>query len=99
MSEGFMEIDTQVKAGVLARGTHVCRIGGSKTVRRDFGNIDSVISYTGHKDPKMADHYSKLDSDDSKKVYSRVSDLILNAKLKNNQRNGQSNVMRLGEHR
>ncbi len=61
----------QIKADVECRGTHILRIGKAKAARR-IGGIDAVVAVTGHKDLKMADHYSKLDLEMKKDVHDRL---------------------------
>lgn len=38
--------------------------------------MDAVIAMTGHKDIKLADHYSKCDEEDQKEVSLKVMDYI-----------------------
>jgi hypothetical protein len=40
--------------------------------RKVGGGLDSVIAMTGHKDYKLADHYSKLDGEFQKETSEKV---------------------------
>ena len=54
----------QVKTGIPYTGTHCLRHGMATLARKVGGmGLDSVIAMTGHKDLKLADHYSKIDSE------------------------------------
>ena len=56
----------QRKSGVPYTGTHILRHGMAKLARQVGGGLDAVIAMTGHKDLKLADHYSKTTEDDQK---------------------------------
>jgi len=58
----------QRKSKIPYSGTHILRHGMAKLARKVGGGLDTVIAMTGHKDLKLADHYSKLDTDYQKKV-------------------------------
>lgn len=49
-------------------------IGMAKLARQAGGGLDAVLAMTGHKDLKLADHYSKCTEDDQR----NVSELIMN---------------------
>jgi hypothetical protein len=42
------------------------------------GGLDAVIAMTGHKDFKLADHYSKLDSDYQREISEKIMEEIRN---------------------
>jgi len=63
----------QRKSGVPYTGTHILRHGMAKLARQVGGGLDAVIAMTGHKDLKLADHYSKTTEDDQK----HFSELIM----------------------
>lgn len=54
----------QRKSGILYTGTHILRHGMAKLARQIGGGLDAVLAMTGHKDLKLADHYSKSNEDD-----------------------------------
>lgn len=56
----------QRKSKVPYTGTHILRHGMAKLARQIGGGLDAVIAMTGHKDLKLADHYSKTTEDDQK---------------------------------
>ena len=58
--------DAQRKSGVPYTGTHILRHGMAKLARKVGGGLDAVLAMTGHKDLKLADHYSKSNEDDQK---------------------------------
>lgn len=62
----------QRKSGVPYSGTHILRHGMAKLARKVGGGLDAVIAMTGHKDIKLADHYSKCNEDDQKEVSEKV---------------------------
>jgi len=53
-------------------GTHILRHGMAKLARRIGGGLDAVIAMTGHKDLKLADHYSKCNEDDQKHFSEKI---------------------------
>ncbi len=57
--------DAQRKAKIPYTGTHILRHGMAKLARQ-VGGLDAVMAMTGHKDLKLADHYSKCTEDDQK---------------------------------
>ena len=66
----------QRKAGIPHTGTHILRHGMAKLARRVGGGLDAVIAMTGHKDFKLADHYSKLDEELNQEVSLKVTEEI-----------------------
>lgn len=66
--------EAQRKSGVPYTGTHILRHGMAKLARQIGGGLDAVIAMTGHKDLKLADHYSKSNEDDQK----HFSEMIMN---------------------
>lgn len=76
----------QRKSGVPYTGTHILRHGMAKLARQVGGGLDAVIAMTGHKDLKLADHYSKTTEDDQK----HFSEMIM--KHIRNKMNDDSNI-------
>ncbi|PIP93395.1 MAG: hypothetical protein COW00_09925 [Bdellovibrio sp. CG12_big_fil_rev_8_21_14_0_65_39_13] len=66
----------QKKAGIPHTGTHILRHGMAKLARKVGGGLDAVIAMTGHKDFKLADHYSKLDEELNQEVSLKVTEEI-----------------------
>jgi integrase len=62
----------QRKSGVPYSGTHILRHGMAKLARKVGGGLDAVIAMTGHKDLKLADHYSSCNEDDQKEVSEKI---------------------------
>jgi len=58
--------EAQRKSGVPYTCTHILRHGMAKLARQVGGGLDAVLAMTGHKDLKLADHYSKSTEDDQK---------------------------------
>lgn len=58
--------EAQRKSGIPYTGTHILRHGMAKLARKVGGGLDAVLAMTGHKDLKLADHYSKSTEDDQK---------------------------------
>jgi integrase len=82
----------QQKTGIPYTGTHCLRHGMATLARRVGGmGLDSVIAMTGHKDLKLADHYSKIDGEVQKetslKILDHIKDLGLNEALRERQGN------------
>jgi integrase len=63
-------------SGIPYTGTHILRHGMAKLARKIGGGLDAVIAMTGHKDFKLADHYSKLDSEYQKEISIKIMDHI-----------------------
>lgn len=70
--------EAQRKSGVPYSGTHILRHGMAKLARQVGGGLDAVLAMTGHKDLKLADHYSKCDEDDQKAYSEKIMDHIRN---------------------
>lgn len=72
--------EAQRKSGVPYSGTHILRHGMAKLARKVGGGLDAVMAMTGHKDIKLADHYSKCDESDQREVSERVMEHIRSVK-------------------
>jgi integrase len=72
--------EAQRKAKIPYRGTHVLRHGMAKLARQVGGGLDAVIAVTGHKDFKLADHYSKLDREFQKEISVKIMAKIQKSK-------------------
>lgn len=70
------------KSGVPYTGTHILRHGMAKLARQVGGGLDAVLAMTGHKDLKLADHYSKCTEDDQKHFSEKIMEHIRNTILK-----------------
>lgn len=66
--------EAQRKGNLPYSGTHILRHGMATLARKVGGGLDAVIAMTGHKDFKLADHYSKLDGDFQKEISEKVMD-------------------------
>ncbi len=62
----------QRKSGIPYTGTHILRHGMAKLARQVGGGLDAVLAMTGHKDLKLADHYSKSTEDDQKNFSEKI---------------------------
>ena len=72
----------QRKTGIACAGTHCSRHGMATLARRVGGSgLDSVIAMTGHKDLKLADHYSKVLGEVQKETSLRVLDHLKSLRL------------------
>ena len=60
----------------LRSGTHILRHGMATLARKVGGGLDAVIAMTGHKDYKLADHYSKLDTEYQKELSEKIMRFI-----------------------
>lgn len=75
----------QMKTGIPYTGTHCLRHGMATLARRVGGQgLDSVIAMTGHKDLKLADHYSKIDGEVQKETSLKILDHINSLALQEN---------------
>lgn len=55
---------SSLKTGIPYSGTHCLRHGMATLARKVGGmGLDSVVAMTGHKDLKLAAHYSKIDGE------------------------------------
>jgi integrase len=83
----------QMKTGIPYSGTHCLRHGMATLARRVGGmGLDSVIAMTGHKDLKLADHYSKIDGEVQKETSLRILDHIQKLGVADVEREKQGNV-------
>jgi integrase len=62
----------QTRGDLPYSGTHILRHGMATLARKVGGGLDAVIAMTGHKDLKLADHYSKLTNDIHKETSLKV---------------------------
>lgn len=72
----------QRKSGVPYTGTNILRHGMAKLARKVGGGLDAVLAMTGHKDLKLADHYSKSNEDDQKEFSEKIMKHIREQKNK-----------------
>lgn len=86
----------QRKSKIPYTGTHILRHGMAKLARQVGGGLDAVLAMTGHKDLKLADHYSKCTEDDQKN-FSEMIMKHIRKELKNgsDQKADVGNVLRL----
>lgn len=70
----------QRKSKVPYRGTHILRHGMAKLARQVGGGLDAVVAMTGHRDYKLADHYSKLDLEYQKEISEKIMIKVRNKK-------------------
>lgn len=56
----------------------ILRHGMAKLARQVGGGLDAVLAMTGHKDLKLADHYSKSNEDDQKNFSEKIMEHIRN---------------------
>jgi hypothetical protein len=54
----------------------------AKLARKVGGGLDAVLAMTGHKDLKLADHYSKSNEDDQKESSEKIMRHIREQKSK-----------------
>lgn len=64
------------KADLPYSGTHILRHGMATLARKVGGGLDAVIAMTGHKDYKLADHYSKLDHEYQREISEKIMGVI-----------------------
>ena len=79
--------NAQRKSGVPYSGTHILRHGMAKLARKVGGGLDAVIAMTGHRDIKLADHYSTCNEDDQKEVSEKIMKHIRNQKVQHDAEN------------
>ena len=72
--------EAQRKGNLPYSGTHILRHGMAKLARKVGGGLDAVIAITGHKDLKLADHYSKCNEDDQREVSQMIMKHIRDVK-------------------
>jgi len=90
--------EAQRKSGIPYRGTHILRHGMAKLARKVGGGLDAVIAITGHKDFKLADHYSKCTEDDQKDYSEKIMQHIRETR-REGQKSSFENVINLKDHR
>jgi integrase len=73
----------QKLAKIPYSGTHILRHGMAKLARQIGGGLDAVIAMTGHKDLKLADHYSKSNEDDQRHFSEKIMAHIRNQNTAN----------------
>ncbi|HEY8270073.1 MAG TPA: tyrosine-type recombinase/integrase [Pseudobdellovibrionaceae bacterium] len=84
----------QAKTGIPYTGTHCLRHGMATLARRVGGmGLDSVMAMTGHKDLKLADHYSKIDGEVQKETSLKVLEHINQLGLSKEDRKLGDNVV------
>lgn len=71
----------QRKSGIPNSGTHILRHGMAKLARKVGGGLDAVVAMTGHKDLKLANHYSKCDEDDQREISEKIMEHIRLSRL------------------
>lgn len=90
--------EAQRKSKVPYTGTHILRHGMAKLARQIGGGLDAVIAMTGHKDLKLADHYSKCDEDDQRHFSEKIMEHIRETTKENDTGHASfSNVVSLNE--
>ena len=87
--------EAQRKGRIPNTGTHILRHGMATLARKVGGGLDAVIAMTGHKDIKLADHYSKLGNEDQKEVSLKIMSFIKDKKTSEIQGQNQENVLKL----
>ena len=86
--------DAQKRSGIPYRGTHCLRHGMATLARKVGGmGLDSVIAMTGHKDLKLADHYSKIDGEVQKETSLKIMEHIKELGLSNETHLEAENVL------
>ena len=65
-------VKAQKKAGVVQRSTHVLRHGMATLARKLTRSLDATMAMTGHKDMKMADHYSEIGQEVQKETTLKI---------------------------
>jgi integrase len=87
--------EAQRKSGIPYTGTHILRHGMAKLARKVGGGLDAVLAMTGHKDLKLADHYSKSNEDDQKDFSQLIMKHIREELWPKPEEENLSNVFRL----
>ena len=62
----------QKKAELTQRGTHILRHGMATLTRKLTRSLDATMAMTGHKDIKLADHYSEIGEEVQRETYLTV---------------------------
>ena len=65
-------VKAQKEAGVAQRSTHVLRHGMATLARKLTRSLDATMAMTGHKDMKMADHYSEIGQEVQKETTLKI---------------------------
>lgn len=84
----------QRKTGIKYSGTHILRHGMGTLARQVGGSLDAVMAITGHKDIKLADHYSRIDGSLQKETSIKIMEHIKDLKAKESAENFE-NVLAL----
>jgi integrase len=87
--------EAQRKGRIPCTGTHILRHGMASLARKVGGGLDAVIAMTGHKDLKLADHYSKLGNDHQKEVSQKIMAYINSNGKKQPTSKSTSNILQL----
>lgn len=86
----------QRKTGIPYTGTHCLRHGMATLARRVGGmGLDSAVAMTGHKDLKLADHYSKIDGEVQKETSLKVLEHIQKLQIQEQASHLPANVVPL----
>lgn len=93
--------EAQRKGKLPYSGTHILRHGMAKLARKVGGGLDAVIAMTGHKDLKLADHYSTCNEDDQKEFSQKIMKHIREVRDKDTKENvvSFSNVVSLSSYK
>ena len=91
--------EAQRKSKIPFTGTHILRHGMAKLARSVGGGLDAVIAMTGHKDLKLADHYSKCDEDDQKNFSEKIMEHIRKTITKDSGHASFENVVSLKKYK
>jgi hypothetical protein len=73
--EQFSSTIEKLKEKVASLGTHILRYGLARIARK-LGGIEGVMAITGHKEYKMADHYSRSYEEDNEKITKVVMEFL-----------------------
>ena len=65
-------VKAQKEAGVAQRSTHILRHGMATLARKLTRSLDATMAMTGHKDMKMADHYSEIGQEVQKETTLKI---------------------------
>jgi integrase len=71
----------QKETGIKYSGSHFLRHSMATLGRQVGGSLDAVMSMTGHKDYKLADHYSKTSQSLQKETSIKIMDHIKSLNL------------------
>ncbi len=86
----------QRKGRLPYSGTHILRHGMAKLARQIGGGLDAVLAMTGHKDLKLANHYSTCNEDDQRQFSQKIMGHIREERVKDSQEeNSFENVLSL----